>query len=242
MGIFDDTNDDIVTIDDNVDYVEQLVGDGKKFKDVGSLAKGKAEADRMIEVLKQRLDEANREINTRTSLDSFLKEIKGTKDPTPPQVTIPPVSDPNAGLDDSAIEKKFEEYIARRESQKSTQTNLEKVSTVLNEQFGPEAKLVINKKAQELGMSVQALEQIASQSPSAFYRLVGVSEERSPTGGVQMPRSQINPSVAAAAGVRTKKDFDKLKQTNPTEYWKPQTTVDMIKARKACEAKGIPWE
>lgn len=243
MGIFNDTNDDeIVTIDENVNYVEQLVGEGKKFKDITDLAKGKAESDKYIEVLKARLEEATREINTRTSLDTFLKEIKGAKEPNPQNVVNPPVDAPNAGLDDSAIEKKFEEYLARRESQRSTQTNLEKVTTVLKEQFGPEANLIIKKKAQELGMSVQSLEQVAAQSPSAFYRLVGVAEERSPVGGVQVPRSQINPSTAAVHGVKTKAYFDKLKASNPAEYWKPQTTVDMIKARKECEAKGIAWE
>ncbi len=243
MGIFDDTNDDsIVTIDENVNYVEQLVGEGKKFKDITDLAKGKAESDKYIEVLKARLEEATKEINTRTSLDTFLKEIKGAKEPNPHQTPAPQGGEPNAGLDDSTIEKKFEEYLARRESQRSTQTNLEKVSTVLRDQFGPEANLIIKKKAQELGMSVQSLEQVAAQSPSAFYRLVGVSEERSPVGGVQIPRSQINPSQAAVHGVKTKAHFDKLKATNPKEYWDPKTTVEMIKARKECEAKGIAWE
>lgn len=243
MSIFStDVSDDLVTIEENVDYLDQLVGEGKKFKEVKDLARGKIEADKYIEILKQRLDEATKEINTRTSLDSFLKEIKGAKEPQQPPVTPPQGSEPKTGLDDSEIEKRFEEYLARRESQRSSQTNLEKVQETLINQFGPEAKIVINKKAQELGMSVSALEQIASQSPSAFYRLVGVSEERNPVGGVQMPRSQVNPSQQVSNGVKNKAYFDKLKQVDRAKYFNPQTTVEMIKARKECEARGIPWE
>lgn len=243
MSIFStDVSDDLVTIEENVDYLEQLVGEGKKFKEVSDLAKGKIEADRYIEILKQRLDEATKEINTRTSLDSFLKEIKGAKQPVHADVIDPPVDPQKKVLDDSEIEKRFEEYLARRESQKSSQTNLEKVQETLVNQYGPEAKIVINKKAQELGMTVSALEQIASQSPSAFYRLVGVSEERNPVGGVQLPRSQVNPSQPTSGGIKNKAYFDKLKQTNRSAYFNPQTTVDMIKARKECETRGIPWE
>lgn len=243
MSIFStDVSDDLVTIEENVDYLDQLVGEGKKFKEVKDLARGKIEADKYIEILKQRLDEATKEINTRTSLDSFLKEIKGAKQPVQHDVIDPPVDPQKKVLDDSEIEKRFEDYLARRESQRSSQTNLEKVQETLITQFGPEAKIVINKKAQELGMSVSALEQIASQSPSAFYRLVGVAEERNPVGGVQMPRSQVNPSQQVSSGVKNKAYFDKLKQVDRAKYFNPQTTVEMIKARKECEARGIPWE
>lgn len=243
MSIFNDTNsDDIVTIDDSVDYVEQLVGDGKKFKDVKDLAKGKAESDRYIEVLKQRLDEANREINTRTSLDSFLKEIKSAKDHVQQPVVNPPINEPKQGLDDSEIEKRFEEYIARRESQQSSKSNLEKVQEVLVSQFGPETKIVLNNKAKELGLPLTELEAIASRSPSAFYRLIGVSEERSPVGGVTLPRTNINPSIQSATGVKNKAYFDKLRTSDPVKYRNPQTTVEMIKAMKECQSKGIPWE
>ncbi len=242
MSIFNeiDQNDDL-TMDDSVDYVEQLVGDGKKFKDVKELAKGKAEADRYIELLKSRLDEAQKEVNTRTSLDSFLKEIKN-KDTNPPPVSPPQVVDPKPGLDDSELEKKLEELIARREATRSTQTNLEKVQSVLSEQFGADAKVVINKKAKELGMSLSELESLAAKSPSAFYRLVDVQEQPRGQVGFSAPRSQINSQTQQVHGIKNKAYFDKLKQTDPKKYNNPQTTVEMIKAMKECSAKGIAWE
>lgn len=240
MSIFND-NDDDLNLDDSVDYVDQLVGDGKKFKDVKELAKGKAEADRYIELLKTRLDEATKEINTRTSLDSFLKEIKTAKQPKPDDVIDPPVVDQKSGLDDSELEERLEKLIAQREGKKISQTNLQKVQTVVQENFGSNAKTVLTNKSKELGISLQRLEEIAAESPSAFYRLTGIEENRAPSG-VAMPRSSISPSVAAASGIKNKAYFDKLKQSDPKKYFSPQTTVDMIRARQECESKGYSWE
>lgn len=66
-NLFDTVSDDeIVTLDDSVDYVAELVGEGKKFREIKDLAKGKVESDRYIEVLTKKLDDAVKELNTRT--------------------------------------------------------------------------------------------------------------------------------------------------------------------------------
>jgi hypothetical protein len=69
----------IQTVDENVDYVTELVGEGKKFKDISGLARGKAEADLTIEVLKKKLDDLNKELTTRASLETFLDQMKAEK-------------------------------------------------------------------------------------------------------------------------------------------------------------------
>src|SRR5882762_1576622 len=44
-------------LDSNKAYLEQLVGEGKKFKTAEDLARGKAESDSFIEIMKARMDE-----------------------------------------------------------------------------------------------------------------------------------------------------------------------------------------
>jgi len=51
-----DSNDS-PQLDSNKAYLEQLVGDGKKFKTAEDLARGKAESDSFIEIMKVRMDE-----------------------------------------------------------------------------------------------------------------------------------------------------------------------------------------
>jgi hypothetical protein len=45
------------TLDENKNYYEELVGEGKKFKDEKELAKGKWIADEYVKTLERSLDE-----------------------------------------------------------------------------------------------------------------------------------------------------------------------------------------
>lgn len=245
MSIFDKIEEDeVVTIDESKDYVAELIGEGKKFKDISALAKGKAQSDEYIEILKARLDEARKEINTRSSLDSFLEEIKKQKNgvETPPAQAAPPSGTPEKVLDDSELEARLEAMIAKRESQRSNETNLQKVQRVLEDNFGTDANKVINTKSKELGMTLESLQSLATSSPTAFLRLVGASEERSPVGGVPTPRTGVNSFHEPSTTVKNKAYFDRLKRDNPKQYWDPKTAGDMVKARVECANKGIAWE
>lgn len=243
MDIFE-SNDLDVTIDQDVDYLEALVGEGKKFKDVSSLAKGKAEADAYVKLLEARLDEANKELNTRTSLDSFLDQMKAQKSPVAPEPTPTPTpgGQEKHGIDDSDIEARLEALLARREAAKASESNAERVKRVLNEQLGDKTSTFIKQKSQELGMSTEDLSGFAQKSPSAFFRLVGIDEGHQPSPvGTQIPKSSGFGSPTSS-GIKNKAYFDKLKQTDPKTYRSPKTTGEMMKAMAECRAKGIAWE
>lgn len=241
MSIFEN-NDDEVTLSDDVDYYAELVGEGKKFNDQKALAKGKAESDRYIELLKAQLAEANKELNTRTSLDSFLDQMKQPKVPDP--VTPPPalpVSDKGA-LDEAQLEERLLQILAKREAAKLSETNTERVKRVLAEQLGSNQSTFIKQKSSELQMTAQELEAFAVKSPSAFFRLVGIQEDRQPNGNPSVPRSGLNPSTTSTGPVKNKAYFERLKQTDPKAYRDPKTTGEMMRAMADCQKRGIAWE
>lgn len=244
MSIFDESTVDIETIDPAKDYVAELVGDDKKFKDVAALARGKAEADAYIKQLTERLDEARKELGSRTNLEDFLKEMKTLREPAPPLNVQEPVK-PAGGpvLDDSTLEEKILRILEQKSQKDVGESNLDRVKRVLNEQLGPNARATVTNKSTELGMSVQELENLAARSPSAFFTLVGVSEQRPVSPSPVAPRGSVN-SLGSnrPAGVKNAAYFANLKQTNPAAYWDKGTTAEMIKARKECEKAGIPWE
>ena len=241
MNIFEEVKEPEVTIDQDVDYLDQLVGENKKFKSVNDLAKGKAEADRYVEVLKNKLDEATKELNTRTSLDSFLDKMKNPGNVEPPVVTPP--SDAKGPLDDSEIEARILKALEARESQRAQETNVEKVTRVMQEQFGDNARLVINKKSKELGISANELQAMAARSPSAFFTLVGVSETPSPGLAPVVPRNGFNGAATnAVSGVKNKAYYDKMKAADPKKYFDPKTTVEMMRDMAECRKRGYAWE
>lgn len=246
MTIFDENPSEVVTIEEGKDYVAELVGDDKKFKDVQGLARGKLEADNYIKTLTERLDELRKELDGRTSLDAFLAEMKGLKAAPQNEQTQPidpPVVQPQSSLDDSTLEERLVQILERRAVQEKSESNLDQVQRVLKDQLGDQAKNVLNNKAREHGMSVKDLEGLATRSPTAFYTLMGLDPNRSTYQNAAPARSSVNlGNSGAPQGVKNKAYFDNLKRTNPTAYRDPRTTVEMIKARKDCEARRIPWE
>lgn len=243
MSIFDETPSNIVTIEDGKDYVSELVGDDKKFKSVSDLARGKLEADNYINTLTSRLDELRKELDSRTSLDQFLTEMKGLKAPVQNEQVQPstPAQVPAGSLDDSVLEEKLAALLERRRAQERSESNLDQVQRVLSETYGDQASSVINKKAKDLGMSVKDLQALATNSPQAFYQLVGV-QERNPVQSLA-PRSTLNSlSTPNNLGVKNKAYFDKMKKENPRAYHDPKTTNEMVRAMQECQDKRIPWE
>jgi hypothetical protein len=243
-NIFDTVSeDDIVTLDDSVDYVAELVGEGKKFKEIKDLAKGKKESDLYIEVLTKKLDDAVKELNTRTSLDTFLDKMKSGQQQQEPIVTPTP-SGQTQDLDDSVLEQKLAEILSKREQQTSAQKNMTKVIDSLTSQFGgaEQAKLVINHKAKEVGMTPQALRQIAEQSPDAFFRLVGITEAASAGQAPQVARNGVNSFGQEQNTVlRDSKYYEKMKLNDPKAYWDKKTTSQMMKDMALIRSKGLPW-
>lgn len=244
MSIFDENPTNVETLDEGKDYVAELVGDGKKFKDTQALARGKAEADLYIKQLTERLDEARKELETRMQRESFLEEIKGLRNSESNgqnHTTTPVVTDP-VPLDDSILEQKLLALLQKQKTQERQESNIDRVERVLKERLGDQANQVINNKARELGLSPKELEGIAINSPAAFFQLVGVQEDRQPASNVPVARNTNNSfGQPQTQGVKNKAFYEKLKQTDPKAYWNPKIVAEMIKARQECESRGIAW-
>jgi hypothetical protein len=74
--------DNAISFDETKNYLEELVGDGKKFRDYESLAKGKAYADAMIEHMKAEqaamrndYQSLNSKYNAREKLEDLVEKF-----------------------------------------------------------------------------------------------------------------------------------------------------------------------
>src|SRR5712672_125043 len=78
-------------LDPTKEYLQELVGDGKKFKSPEDLARGKYEADSYIKILERRLDEmrddykkVRGEADTAKRLDDLINQLSKSPSETPP--------------------------------------------------------------------------------------------------------------------------------------------------------------
>lgn len=229
-NIFDLPTDTDVTIDQTVDYLDQLVGEGKKFKSPAELAKGKAESDRYIELQKSEVARLKQELAARESVEALITKMKSvSQTPTEPNISPTPGADQNV-LDDSSLEARLLSILEKRDATRLTETNVSKVERILGEQFGAKENVqsVLSHKAKELGMTGKQLQQIAETSPEAFLKLIDANVPHTPMAGAA-PRSGVNTTANQTSGLRNAAFYEKMKRENPKQYFDSKTTVQQLK-------------
>jgi hypothetical protein len=218
----------------NDSYVTQLVGEGKKFKDIESLAKGKLEADRHIGEITKTLDELRAELAKQDYAKSLLEQMNKASETTaeqPSSSTPSPSNTENTtqrASDD--IEALVEKVITEKERSRTVTQNLSVVNEEMEKQYGDKAGQILKAKSAELNMSLERLKEIAAESPTAFFQLVGVNNNKKVT------------SMTTQSSVRSEnfnsnsqeRDFDyyqKLRKENRSLYYSPKIQNMMLQDR-----------
>lgn len=207
-NIFDDTtNIDDITID-------ALVGDGKKFKTPDDLARGKAEADRVIKAREQELAELREELNRRATVEEILSR---NNNQAPQSERQPEEHQPAATgrtLTDEDLAERVKSLLDKRTEQEKITSNLETVADRLVDVYGDEDKAnkALKAKAAELGVSIQFLQDVGARSPKALFTTLGLDAAPSPTAST---RSEVN---TEAFGTSRPGDV----QPGTYQYWEAQ--------------------
>lgn len=234
-NLLDGNNLDLNTIDPNKDYLQDLVGDGKKFKTPQDLARGKAEADAFIETLKRQQDELRadyvrvREENVaKAKLEELIDRLQSGqqkdngKQPDAKELETKP-------FDPKELEGLIPREIEKYETQKKQSENFRIVQDKLTETFGANYQTVLNQRIKELGLTADDINALARKSPNAFFNTLGIARApQSDTGFQSPPRSsQRSDNFAPRTEKRTWSYYQKIKKENPTLYYSPKITNQM---------------
>jgi len=217
--------------------LNDLVGEGKKFKTPDDLAKAKLESDRFIEKLQNEQRELREELSKRLSAEEALKrarEAGSVADPqTPPERTPPP----QQRQETTDIGSEVEKVLRRREQETTLKSNIDSVTSKMKDLYGSvdKAAEVVQSRAQELGMSVSQLQTLASENPKAFFKLVGVEDK--PSGAPQTSswsNTKNTTAMKSAAGSTavapgTYKWYSELRKSDPAAFFSPRVQLQMDK-------------
>lgn len=217
------------------DHLTNLVGEGKKFKTVDDLAKGKLEADRYIEQLtteqkelRQAYSELESKLKAGQTVEEVLKKMqdsRGSEDGNQPGNTIAPED----------ILKLVDERLSKRKSEETKYANqIEAQAAVLkhfnnNEQ---KAREFVQQEAKRLGMNPDELRDIGAQSPAAFTRLLGLSQPRAQGPNFQ---SEVNTESQdyGSGGTRNEVYYRELRQKLGHKFWEPNIQQQRMRDRQA---------
>lgn len=218
----------------NDSFVAQLVGEGKKFKTVEDLAKGKLEADNHISNITKTLDELRAELAKQDYAKALLEQMSkgsdaGAEQPSP--VTTSSSNTENTTQSASDIESLVEKVITEKERNRTVTQNIAVVGETLEKQFGDKAADVLRNKSGELNISIERLREIAAESPTAFFQLIGVSGTPKPVASTA-PQSSIRSENFNSNS--QERDFDyyqKLRRENRSMYYSPKIQNMMLQDR-----------
>lgn len=223
------------TIQTTESFVTQLVGEGKKFKTIEELAKGKVEADNHIGNITKTLDELRAELAKQDYAKSLLEQMnKGseTKAEQPPSNIPSPSNTENTTQSASDIEALVEKALTEKERNRTVAQNIAVVGEEMEKQFGDKAAQILKSKSQELGMSMDKLKEIAAESPTAFFQLVGVSASRKPQVSTAPQSSVRSEGFNSNSQDRDFDYYQKIRRENRSLYYSPKVQNLMIQDRE----------
>jgi hypothetical protein len=238
-ALFEGEDPQAPVIDPTRDWLEEYVGEGKKFKDAADLARGKAHSDVFIARLQKEMDGLRQELNTRLKLEEFMDRMNSKESTVGngqiTQTTATATSDGtanNPALSPDDIEKVVEQKLRAKEQELRTQQNLQMTKEKLVEAYGENYAAELENRVNALGLSKDLVNQLAKSEPKALFAMLGLTGQQQTRQQELLPsspRSSVNTASMglAAPAEKTYKDYEKIRKQNPGEYWSAKVQSEM---------------
>jgi hypothetical protein len=217
------------------DLLGELVGEGKKFKTVDDLAKGKLEADSFIERLQtenKALREAMVSDDTPDVVLAKINELlvsKGSdKNTTTAQVN-------QTKPQESLSKEEVLELLTKREMDQRRTNNVNRFNAQVNKAFGDKTGEVLATRLGELEMDPELFSAMVEKNPEAALRVLGLKESGMSSGVFD---SSVNteaffgPSGKGSGEKQNFAYFNKLRRELRERYYEPEIQKQVFEARK----------
>lgn len=229
---------------------EQLVGDGRKFKDDELLAAAKIESDRYIKTLERQLDtmrsdyeQLDEEYKSGASLRELVDQFKAQQ-----QQLASSSNNQNANevkqpvVDETKLDNLIETKFIQKEEERKFQKNLSEVKSKLQEKFGTNYQPHLKQHVEDLGLSIEDFNALARKSPKALFKTLGFEVTKSEDDLFQAPpRNQTrSDSFKPQSVIRDWAYYEKMRQENPKLYKDSRTHVQMHKDADEIDARYGP--
>lgn len=240
-------NTDPVAVDPSKDYYAELVGEGRKFRDNQALARGKYEADMLVDLKIKQYDDLMKDYtklredyNARAKLEELIDQMQpkpASSDFTPPakEVVQQPTMDPNQ-IKNLVVEEIQKTELTRRQTE-----NANEVKAKLIERYGNNYASTVKSQLEDLGISQDLFNSLAANNPKLLYRSLGLDAPVQPQMFEAPPRTNQNTGAFIPKGAekRTWSWYQDLKRTNPNLYATSKIQSQMI---QDYQAQGSTFE
>jgi hypothetical protein len=236
-SLFDDPTEP--QLDQSKNYLNDLVGPDKKFKDTESLAKGKWYADAQIEIQNKKMDQLRNDYlqlkadyEARAKLEEYLDQIQSKPQNTPQHDNTPiHAAESNApAIKPEDIETMINKRISESKVSDKAQQNFDVVMDKLREQYASNWQTVLKQKTEELGLTANEVDAMARRSPRLFFKTMDLDkpmqqQQQFPTA----PRSDTR-FAPQGAPKKTWSHYQAMFKKDPKLYYDPKMTQEMVES------------
>lgn len=217
------------------DWLSKVVeAKGESFKDVQVLAKSKLESDNYIKQLEEQLKQLREDVTKQDYASKLIDQLQNKAPNTTNGSPVAPkennggtnTSETKPDISEDVLKRLVEQTLTEREKTSTAKQNQDFVRNELVGKYGTEAKSVVEKKAQELGLSLARLDELAAESPSAFLTLLGEPKKEFKP----ITQGSINTSAASmqAPVDRDWSYYQKLRKENKSLYYSPKVQQQLM--------------
>lgn len=213
---------------------EDLVGEGKKFRDPDAVAKKIVHADRHIERLEAEMEELRTDLKARLTVEEMLSKLT-PRQPESREMTDTPRHEPLEPDENKTKPINLQEEVKRlletERSKERQQANLEKTRAGLKERFGGDYNNKLKEIADNLSISTEFLTDMAKTSPEGFLRLVDsvATPDKNRPG---LPDNKFDPlKKANVTGVKNQSYYRELRKNDPQAYFSKKVQLEMYNER-----------
>lgn len=209
---------------------------GEKWKDPEVIAKGKMEADAYIENLESQLKQMREDIGKQDYAKNLLDQLQQKAPQSTGGNAVAPNINNQSGTDtdgnttqavsEDDLKSLVEKTLTEREAQATVEQNLGAVVKHLEDAYGTEANAMVQKKAQELGVSLARMEEIAKESPTAFFALLG--DTKKPFKPMTQGSIRTEGVATQNTGERDWSYYQKLRRENRAQYYTPKVQRQLM--------------
>lgn len=220
-------------VSEDKSFLEELVGEGRKYADAEALAKSRIHADNHISQLEKDNEELRQELLKRQGMEEFYERLKNARsepEPTTPEPTSEgerQTGQPNEISQDyvrSLVNEAVSEFVSAEQQNR----NKDYVMGELEKRMGPGYQAKMRERAAQLGESTQDLSEMAMKKPQVFLELMA-PQVSAPQSEPTNPHTQVNSGHGVPTpGVRNNKYYEQLKAKDPKAYFSKETRVQMM--------------
>jgi len=227
-------------IDPNKNYLEELVGDNKKFKSVEDLARGKYEADLFIATKNEAFDDLKKDYlklreeyeavpRLQTLIDQMAEQQLTNRETNTHNSNVQPKE---TAIDMTKVEELLQQKLKQHEDSKTEDANFNTVMSKLKEKWGDNYSATLKHQMDTLGLDKEFVNDLAKKHPQVLLKTLGVDQQQSKETFDSPIRNQTrSDNFAPSTNKRTWSFYQEMKKKNPSQYLDSKTQVQMLRDR-----------